>query len=153
MSNVAVQKAAADLKAKRAIRCQCEERISTIGRELKDATGKCKSLEEDNKAKATKLDKALLEAREARSESRAAREEIRQAGEISAGKPFLLQTKFSDPKYAQLNQLWSSPDALLDLPKSAADAVQFYQAQEGHAMEKLFWSQFSMPKRPLLLNK
>ena len=59
-------------------------------RELKDATGKCKSLVEDNKSKATKLDKALQEAREARSESRAAREQIRQAGEIAAGKPFLL---------------------------------------------------------------
>ena len=54
-------------------------------RELKDATSRCKSLEEDNKAKATKLDKALLEAKEAGSESRAAQEEIRQAGEIAAG--------------------------------------------------------------------
>ena len=61
-------------------------------RELKDATSRCKSLEEDNKAKAAELDKAIQEAREARSESRAAREEIRQAGEIAAGKPFLLQT-------------------------------------------------------------
>ena len=41
----------------------------------------------------------------------------------------------------------------MDLPKSLSDAVQFYQAQEGHATEKLFWSQFSMPKRPLLLNE
>ena len=54
-------------------------------RELKDATSRCKSLEEDNKAKAEKLDKALLEAKEARSESRAAREEIRPAEEIAAG--------------------------------------------------------------------
>ena len=49
-------------------------------RELKDTTGKCKSLEEDNNAKGAELHKALQEAREARSESRAAREEIRQAG-------------------------------------------------------------------------
>ena len=107
-------------------------------RELKDATGKCKSLEEDNKAKAAKLDKALLEVREARSEFRVAREEIQQAGEIAAGKPFLLQTKFSDPKYALLNQMWSSPDAFLDLPKSVSDAAQFFQAQQGRAAERLF---------------
>ena len=88
-----------------------------------------------------------------RSESRVAREEIRQAGEIAAGKPFLLQTKFGDPKYALLNQMWQSPDALLDLPKSVSDATQFFQAQEGRAIEKLFWSQFSMPERPLLLNE
>ena len=97
--------------------------------------------------------KALLEAKEARSDSRVAREEIRQAGEIAAGKTFLLQTKFSDLKYAPLNQVWSSPDALLDLPKSVFDATQFFQAQEGHATENLFWTQFSMPKHPLLLNE
>ena len=78
--------------------------------------------------KGAELEKALLEAKEARSESRAAREEIRQAGEIAAGKPFLLQTKFGDPKYALLNQMWSSPDAFLDLPRSTSDAAQFYQA-------------------------
>ena len=79
-----------------------------MARELKDATAQCKSLEKDKKAKMADLDKALQEAREARSESRAAREEIRQAGEIAASKPFLLQTKFGDPKYAPLNQVWSS---------------------------------------------
>ena len=105
-------------------------------RELEDASGKCKSLKEDNKAKAAELNKALQKAREARSESRAAREEIRQAGEIAAGKPFLLQTKSGDPKYALLNQLWSSPDAFLDLPKSVADAAQFYQAQEGYVCNR-----------------
>lgn len=153
VSNAAAKKAAADLKAEQATRRECEEKISTIERQLKDATGKCKSLKEDNKAKAAKLDKALQKAREARSESRAAREEIRQAGEIAAGKPFLLHTKFVDPKYALLNQLWSSPDALMDLPKSVSDAAHFFQAQEGHAAEKLFWSQFNVPRRPSLLNK
>ena len=104
----------------------------------------------DNKTKAADLDKALQEAKEARSESRAAREEIQQAGEIAAGKPFSLQTKFGDPKYALLNQRWSSPDPFMDLPKSAANVNQFFHAQEGHAMEKLFWSRFDTPKRPLL---
>ena len=51
-----------------------------------------------------------------------------------------------------LNRLWSSPDAFADLPKSAADAAQFFQAQEGHATEKLFWSQFAAQERPVLLN-
>ena len=45
------------------------------------------------------------------------------------------------------------PDAFLDLPKSVSDVMQFFQAQEGHATEKLFWLQFSMPHRPLLLNE
>ena len=78
---------------------------------------------------------------------------MRQPGEIAAGKPFLLQTKSGDPKYAPLNQMWSSLDAFLDLLKSVSEATQYFQAQEGHAMEKLFRSQLSMPKRPLLLNE
>ena len=49
--------------------------------------------------------------------------------------------------------MWSSPDAYLDLSKSASDAMQFFQAQGRHEAERLFWSQFSMPKRPLLLNE
>ena len=106
--------------------------------ELKNATSRCQVIEKENKAKAADLDKALQEAKEARSESRAAREEIRQAGEIVAGKPLLLQTKFGDPKYAPLNQLWSSPDAFMDPPKSVDDANQFFHTQEGYAMEKLF---------------
>ena len=83
--------------------------------ELKKAASRCELLAKENEAKTAELDKALREAREARSESRAAREDIRQAREIAAGKPFLLQTKFGDPNYAQLNQVWSSPDEFLRL--------------------------------------
>ncbi|XBI54435.1 hypothetical protein VPH35_036465 [Triticum aestivum] len=42
--------------------------------------------------------------------------------------------------------------AFADLPKSAADAAQFFKAQEGHATEKQFWSQFMARERPALLN-
>ena len=94
ISNAAAEMASAELKAEQAARRQYEERISTMALELKDAASRCEFLEKDNKARTADLDKALREAREARSESRAAREEIRQAGEIAAGKLFLLQTKF-----------------------------------------------------------
>ena len=136
-SNVAAEKASAELEAERAARRQDEEKISMMALELKSAASRCELLEKEKEAKMAEIKKALREAREARSESRAAHEEIRQAGEIAAGKPFLLQTKFGDPNYAQLNQVWSSPDVFLDLPKSSSDAAQFYQAQEGYAREKL----------------
>ena len=58
--------------------------------ELKYAASRCELLEKENEAKTAEIDKALREAREARSEPRAAHEEIRQAGEIAAGKLFLL---------------------------------------------------------------
>ena len=136
----AADKAAADLTAEQTAQHRFEERVTEMDQKLKDTVAKCESLEMKNKAKGTELAKSLQDASEARSESRAAREEIRQADEIAAGKPFLLQAKFGDPKYALFNRLWSSPDAYADLPKSAADAAYFFQAQEGYAVEKLFWS-------------
>jgi hypothetical protein len=48
----------AELKAEQATRRQCEERISIVEQELKDAARKCESLEKENKVKATELDKA-----------------------------------------------------------------------------------------------
>ena len=106
--------------------------------ELKSAASRCEFLEKENKAKTANLDKALKEAREAQSESRAAREEIRQAREIPAGKPFLLQTKFGDPNYAQLNQVWSSQDVFLDLPKSSSVAGSFTKSKRD-----MQWRSFS----------
>ena len=103
--------------------------------------------------KMANLEKALQAAKETRSEIRAAQEELRQAGDIAAGKPFLLRTKFGDPKYAPIDQLWSSADAHLDLAKSAADATEYFKDREDHEVERLFWSQFSAPKRPLRLNE
>ena len=63
-----------------------------------------------------------------------------------------LQSIFGSRRYALLNRLWSSPNAFADLLKSSAEAVQFYQAQEEHTTEKLFWSQFTTQERSALLN-
>ena len=153
ISNTAAEKAVGELKAEQAAHRLSEEKISNMALELRDAASQYALLEKETKEKTADLEKALQAAKETRSEARAAREEIRQAGEIAAGKPFLLRTKFGDPKYAPLDQMWSSPDAYLDLSKSASDATQFFRAQEGHEAERLFWSQFSMPRRPLLLNE
>ena len=70
--------------------------MTEMEQKLKETATKCESLETENKAKVTELAKTLQDASEARSESRAAREEIRQAGQIAADKPFLLQAKFGD---------------------------------------------------------
>ena len=45
-----------------------------------------------------------------------------------------------------------APDVFEDLLKSAADAMQFFQAQEGHATEKQFWCQFVAWERRALMN-
>ncbi|KAM3239797.1 hypothetical protein ACQJBY_053467 [Aegilops geniculata] len=116
---------------------------------LKSAADRCKLLEKEDRAGQTDLEKAVADAKDARSAMRAAKEELRQAGEIAAGKPFMLRRKFCDPKHAPLDRLWSTADTYLDLAASAADATEHFRDQEDREVEKLFWSQFHNPERPL----
>ena len=152
-SDAAALKAVEELRAERAAHSQSKEKIAEKAVELKDAADHYKPLEKENQTKTADLEKATVAAKEARSKIREAKEELRQAGNITAGKPFLLRTKFGDPKYALLDQLWCSADAYLDLAASAADATKFFEDQKDHEVEKLFWSQFNAPARPLLLNE
>ena len=78
-------------------------------------------------------------------------EELRQAGDIAAGKPFMLQRKYGDPRYAPPDRVWSSEDAYMDLAASAADAAKYFQGRTDREVDKLFWSQFHVPERPLSL--
>ena len=106
--------------------------------ELKDAADRYRLLEEENRAKATDLEKARVAAKEARSKIRAMKEELNQAADIVSRKPFLLRTKFGDPKYAPLDRLWTSVDAYMDFVASAADAAEYFKDEKGPKVEKLF---------------
>ena len=70
-----------------------------------------------------------------------------------AGGSYLLRTRFLDPKYAPLAGRWSPADAYADLANSTADAAKFFEGQGDKEVEKLFWSQFNAPTRPLPLNE
>ena len=107
---------------------------------LKNTTNRCEFLEKERRAEQGDLKKATAEAKDARSAMRAIKEQLRQAGDIAAGKPFLLRRKFTDPKYAQLGQLWGVEDAYLNLAASAVDAVAHLRGQKDHGMEELLWS-------------
>ena len=63
VSDVTAKKATADLKAEQAALRQCQDRISTVEKELNDVNSRCKSFGEDNKTKAAELNKALIEAK------------------------------------------------------------------------------------------
>ena len=63
----------------------------------------------------------------------------------------MLRRKFGDPRYAPLDRLWSSANAYMDLAASAVDAVEYFRDQTDHEVDKLFWSQFNVPERPLPL--
>ena len=151
ISNAAALKAAEELKAEKAAHCESQEKMAKMAVELKDTADRCRLLEKENRAKATDLEKATMADKDTRSAMRAKKEELREAGDIAAGKPFMLRRKFGDPRYAPLDRLWSSADAYMDLAASAADAAKYFQGQTDREVDKLFWSQFNVPERPLPL--
>ena len=86
-----------------------------------------------------------------RSAMSARKEELREARDIAAGKPFMLRSKFGDPRYTPLDRLWSLADAYMDLAASAVDAAEYFRDQTDREVDKLFWSQFNVSERPLPL--
>ena len=113
------------------------------------ATDRCKLLEKEDRAEQMDLEKAVTDAKDARSAMRAMKEELRQAGDITAGKPFMLRMKFGDPKYAPLDRQWSAENTYLDVAASAADATEHFRGRGDQKLEELFLSQFHNPERPL----
>ena len=151
-SDAAASKVAEELKAEKVAYCRSREEMAGMAVKLKYATDRYEVLERERRAEQVDLKKAAAEVKDARSEMRAMKEELRQAGDIAAGKPFMLRKKFMDPKYDQLGRLCGAEDPYLDLAASAADAVVHFRSQEDHEMEELFWSQFHSPERPLPLS-
>ena len=142
ISNAAALKAAEDFVAENATHCESKEKMAKMAVKLKDTADRCQFLEEENRAKVTDLKKATMATKDTRSAMRVKKEEMREAGDIVAGKPFLLRRKFGDPWCAPLDRLWSVEDTYLDLAASAADATEYLRDQEDHEVERLFWSQF-----------
>ena len=105
---------------------------------LEDTADRYQFLEEENRVKATGLEKAMMATKHTRSAMRAKKEELREAGDIVAGKPFLLRRKSGDPRYAPLDQLWSSADTYQDLSTSAVDAAEYFRDQTDREVDKLF---------------
>ena len=86
-SNAAALQAAEELRAEQAVDCESKEKIAEMAMELKDAADRYRILEEENRAKATDLEKARVAAKEARSKIRATKEELNQAADIISGSP------------------------------------------------------------------
>ena len=96
----AALKATEGLEAEKAAHCRSREEMAGMAVKLKDATDRYEVLERERRAEQEDLKKATAEAKDARSAMRAMKEELRQAGDIVAGKPFLLRRRFTDPNYA-----------------------------------------------------
>ena len=80
--------AAEELKAEQAAHRQSKDKIAKMAIELKDAADRYELLEKESQAKTADLEKTMVAAKETRSKIKAAKEELRQAGDITAGKPF-----------------------------------------------------------------
>ena len=149
--NAAALKAAEELKAEKATHGESRDKMAKMAIELKATADRCRVLEKENQAKASDLEKAAATRKDLRSAMRAKKEELREAGDIVAGKSFMLRRKFGDPRYAPLDRLWSSEDVYMDLAASAADAAKYFQGQTDREVDQLFWTQFHSPERPLSL--
>ena len=76
-SDAAAVKAADELKAEQATHCQSKKVIAEMTIKLKDATDRCKFLEQEDTAAQKDLEKIAAEAKDARSAMRAMKEELR----------------------------------------------------------------------------
>ena len=97
-------------------------------------------MENDASAQEAELSKARQGAEIARNEVQAVIQEIQEARKITAGKAFSMQSKNVKRNYLLLTRIRSSPGAFTDLPRSVADAAEFFRDKEGSSTEKLFWS-------------
>ena len=107
-SDAATSKAAEELKAEKAAQCRSREEMAEMAMKLRDATDLYEVLERERQAEQEDLKKATAEAKDARSAMRAINEELRQAGDIAAGKPFLPLTP-RPPSRLPHYSFWPAP--------------------------------------------
>ena len=81
-SDAAAVKAAEELKAEQAAHCRSKKEMAEMAVKLKNAADRCKLLEKEDRAEQTDLEKAVSDAKDARSAMRAMKEELRQARDM-----------------------------------------------------------------------
>ncbi|KAI4993985.1 hypothetical protein ZWY2020_008298 [Hordeum vulgare] len=145
---VAEQRAAA-VHAK-AISKKSEARVNKVQQELKETITKNEALEQQEREHLTELTSVTTAHQEAWKEAHDRRKEVHQIKKIADGKRYLLQCTFGGRRFVSLNQMWSSPSATSDLPKSVAHAEKCYASQEGAVRQRLFWALFQNPEHAQL---
>ena len=76
-TDAAVVKAAEELKSEQAAHCQIKKEMAEMAVELRDATDRCRLLEQEDRAAQKDLEKIIVEAKDTRSAMRAMKEELR----------------------------------------------------------------------------
>ena len=75
-SDAATGKAIEEVKAEQAAHCRSKKEMVEMAVKLKSATDRCKLLEKEDQAEQTDLEKAVADAKDARSAMRAMKEEL-----------------------------------------------------------------------------
>ena len=91
LGNAAAVKAADELQAEKAAHGETRDKMAKMAVELKAVADRCRVLEKENQAKASDLEKAATTKKDLRSAMRAKKEELREAGDIVAGKSCMLR--------------------------------------------------------------
>ncbi|XP_048566944.1 ABC transporter B family member 4-like [Triticum urartu] len=135
-------KAAAELSNKQAARRQHEARVAEVDQELKDAIGKCEALEEKTSAQSADLAMALQDAKEARTESQGAREEIHQRS-ISRGSA-------GNSSRNSFNLSFGLPGAV-ELPEGNDTHGENHTEQDGEVPKKAPMGRLALLNKPEVL--
>ncbi|XP_020150077.4 uncharacterized protein [Aegilops tauschii subsp. strangulata] len=120
------EKSNTELSEERDARRKDQARILEVEQDLKGLYAERDVLQADKKNDAAELKRLELAHNEAQVQARSDREELRQVSEIAAG-------------------------TFVDLPRSAADACQYFNEREDAAEQKAFWAQFQVSSHPPLL--
>ena len=103
-----------------------EAQVGKVRQELQALKKKHESLELDSKTRASELAMAIENAKSAKTKSQKTLQELDEVKKIAMGKAFFMQSKHINVSYLLLTQIWSSPGAFADLPRSVSDAAAFY---------------------------
>ena len=129
-----------------------EARVGEVQQELEALVKKHEALELDSKTRESELATALESTKSAKAEAQKALQEIQAVKKIAVGKIAPRRSKHVEETFLLLTRMRSSPGAFEDMPRSISDAAEFYRAQEGSSMEKLFWSQYAGAEHPTPLS-
>lgn len=150
------QKAAAlqsakELAEEQKTRRAAQARISKVEEDLKSVYTERDALKVNLEKNASELKKSSADYLEAVTQARAAKEELRQATNIAAGKPYLLQCVFGSQAFPELTQNWRISGAFSDLPRNVEEACRYFSGCDDESAQKSFWMQFQDLPRPALV--
>ena len=124
----------AELEKSKLAADQHEARVTKVQVGLQDDAKRLEALEKEREERSSRISRAEKELQEARTNTRAIREELRQATQISYGKKYLLQSVFGGNRSALLTQVWRSAGIFAELPKNAVGAARHYATREEDSM-------------------